>query len=726
MKCLLGSTILACALLPLSPLNAQSITVARNAALGSQVTVTGIVTNGPSLGGIRYLQDDGAGIAAFPGSGSVPGFSPPQGANITVTGTLAMFNGLLEITPIASFNINSTGNPLPAPLLITPNGLNEDVESRLVRINGVHFTGSGNFTSGTWNISTGPESTNIYLAAGHPLIGTPVPQGPVDITGIASQHDNNPPYLSGYQLLPRGSADITPHAQIAILPPVVQDQLVPDGFTLNWSTNISGTTEAFYGPTPAYGAHSTGMPGTTHQLQLTGLQPASFHYVLPFSVDGSDTAFAAPMYCSTASTSSGAIKVYFTKNTDTSVSSGEDAIGLFGNTDDTLKAYVDRAQHTLDVAMYNTNSQVLVQAVNAAHARGVQVRWIAEGGNANTALASLNAGIPVLYRQNSAGSGMHNKFFIIDAEDPQRAMVMGGSCNWTTQSFFLDFNNIVLIQDQALARCYRMEFEEMWGGSGPGPVPALSRFGADKTDNTPHLFNVGGVPVEVFFSPSDGTTARIQKAVDDAAANLRFALLIFTEYSLGQAVLAAHNRTGMVVQGDVEDVFAIGSRFTYLANNGVQMFSHAGEDGLLHHKYAIVDEGTAGDPLVVTGSHNWTASAENVNDENILVIHDARVANLFYQEWMARHNAVASLEEEAAAGFRLYPNPASDRIIVQFAQPPSGSSSLVLLDLQGRVVQQWEGLDGPVQIPVRQLPTGLHALQFRSAQGVWTERFMKE
>ncbi len=707
MKSLLRSALLACALLPFA-LHAQSIAAARNAAPGSQVTVTGIVTNGPSLGSIRYLQDAEAGIAAFPGSGSAPGFSPPQGANITVTGTLVQFNGLLEITPIASFTINSTGNPLPGPLLITPNGLNEDVESRLVRIIGVHFSGSGNFTSGTWGISNGPESTNIYLASGHPLIGTPVPQGPVDITGIASQHDNNPPYNSGYQLLPRGSADITPHAQIAILPPVVQDQLVPDGFTLNWSTNISGSTEAFHGTTTAYGAHSTGAPGTTHQLQISGLQPATFHYVQPFSVDGSDTAFAAPMYCSTASTSSGAIKVYFTKGTDTSVSSGEDAIGLFGDTDDTLKAYIDRAQQTLDVAMYNTNSQVLVQAVNAAHARGVQVRWIAEGGNANTALASLNAGIPVLYRQNSAGSGMHNKFFVIDAEDPQRAMVMGGSCNWTTQSFFLDFNNIVLIQDQALARCYRMEFEEMWGGSGAAPVPAESRFGADKTDNTPHLFNVGGVPVEVYFSPSDGTTAQIRKAIGNATESLRFALLIFTENSLGQAVLAAHDRPGMVVQGDVEDVFATGSRFTYLVNNGVEMFSHAGEDGLLHHKYAIVDEGTAGDPLVVTGSHNWTASAENMNDENILVIHDARVANLFYQEWHARHNAVMAVQEATPApGLRVWPVPANDLLHVQVA---NGAPALVQLhDATGREVYRQQA-NGATHISVGHLPGGVYSL----------------
>src|SRR5690606_4031550 len=191
----------------------------------------------------------------------------------------------------------------------------------------------------------------------------------------------------------------------------------------------------------------------------------------------------------------------FTRSVDTSVSTGTDAIALGSATDDTLAAWIDRARHTLDVAMYNTNSQVVVQAVNAAAIRGVQVRWIAEGNTANTALNSLQSAIPVLYRTDSVGSGMHNKFFVIHADAADSALVMTGSCNWTTGSFFLDDNNLVLIQDQALARGYRLEFEQMWGGSGPQPVPALSRFGADKSVVTPRLFNVGGTLVESFFSP---------------------------------------------------------------------------------------------------------------------------------------------------------------------------------------------------------------------------------
>lgn len=698
-----------CALLVPSATSAQSIAAARIAALGSQVTVSGRVTSGPSLGSIRYLQDADAGIAAYPGSGSVPGFSPQPGDAVTLTGTLTNYNGLLEITPITAFNVSGSGDPFPAPITVSPDGLGEPVESRLVRLEGVYFTGSGTFTPGTWTVQAGTQSAAVYLRSGHPLVGTPVPTATVDITGVVSQYDTDPPYTSGYQLLPRDAGDIIPHGSISILPPVAQSALATDGFTLGWTTNLPGSTEAFYGTTPGMGSHTViGGNGTAHNLPLSGLLPAAFYHVQVFSVADGDTAFAVPGLFSTASTSTGTIAVYFTKSVDTGVSSGTEAMGLFQATDDTLKAYIDRAQSTLDIALYNTNSSAVVAAVNDARGRGVQVRWIAEGNNSNTALDQLHPAIPVLYRTNSEGSGMHNKFMVIDAEDAQRAIVMGGSCNWTTQSFFDDYNNLVFIQDQALARCYRMEFEEMWGGSGPQPVPALSRFGAGKEDNTPHLFLIGGHLVESYFSPTDGMVARTVQLLDLAQQSVRLALYVFTDNDLGDAVLAAYERPGMLVQGDVEDVASIGSEFDYLTGQGIELFSHFSEPGLLHHKYAILDEGSTTDPLVITGSHNWTASASSVNDENTLVIHDATVANLFLQEWSARHQSVTDLPEDPDNGaHRAWPVPADQLLYVQ---PANGPAVITLHDAAGREVYRGTAM-GTTGIPTGDLPVGIYLLQ---------------
>jgi phosphatidylserine/phosphatidylglycerophosphate/cardiolipin synthase-like enzyme len=254
---------------------------------------------------------------------------------------------------------------------------------------------------------------------------------------------------------------------------------------------------------------------------------------------------------------------------------------------------------------------------------------------------------------------------------------------------------------------------------------ALSRFGADKTDHTQHLFNVGGVEVQSFFSPTDGTTAHIVDALNTADHNLRIAMYTFTQNDLGDAVLAAHDRPGVLVQGDVEDVDASGSEFNWLVSHGVELYSHLNEPGLLHHKYAIIDEGTGSDPLVVTGSHNWTATAEAVNDENTLIIHDATIANLFYQEWNARHNAVAGIDEAGARNtMDAWPVPARDQLHVSF--PDAHSHEVILTDVMGRIVARTTAASSAT-LDVSDLPAGVYTLNCisRSARSQRTVMVMR-
>ncbi len=312
------------------------------------------------------------------------------------------------------------------------------------------------------------------------------------------------------------------------------------------------------------------------------------------------------------------IRVYFNQDTDPTVSSGTLATSLYAAMDDTIEAYIDRAQYTIDVAVYNANDFSIMYALNDARDRGVQVRYIAEGSNSNTGLASLHPAIPVLQRTDGLGSGMHDKFMSIDADHVELAWVWMGSTNWTQNGLFDDYNNMVFIQDQALALAYRTEFEEMWGSSGPQPDVANSRFGADKTDNTPHVFNVDGVIIESYFSPSDGTTAQIVDAIDAAQHSARAALFSFTNDDIGDALLAAHQRPGVTVQLDLEDAIYSGTEGWYLESNGVDVATHNTDNVQLHHKYAIIDEGSTDDPLVITGSHNWSWNAELINDENTL------------------------------------------------------------------------------------------------------------
>lgn len=49
-----------------------------------------------------------------------------------------------------------------------------------------------------------------------------------------------------------------------------------------------------------------------------------------------------------------------------------------------------------------------------------------------------------------------------------------------------------------------------------------------------------------------------------------------------------------------------------------------GGNGIMHDKFAIIDGQT-----VLTGSFNWTPSANYVNDENLLVLHSRRLADSY-------------------------------------------------------------------------------------------------
>ncbi|MEO8591074.1 MAG: phospholipase D-like domain-containing protein [Flavobacteriales bacterium] len=666
------------------------IAEARDLAVGTSVTVNGIVTSGNELGSVRYVQDGTAGIAVYPGTGSVIGFSPARGSDLTVTGTLTLYNGLLEIDPVTAFTVNSAGNALPAAQLITASQLDESRESELVRINGCVFADAGGtFTSGSWDFTSNGQSAIIYLKSGHPLIGSGIPAGSVDIVGITSQYSTDQPPVGGYQLLPRGAADLIASSTISLSGAVQQSNILPDGFTLDWPTNLGGDSHVSFGTTPTLGAQ-TAVAGNTlaHSVPLTGLQPATFYYAQCWSVLGTDTARSTIGLYSTASSVPGSITVYFNQTVDNSVATGALAIDLGGAIDDTLSAYIDRAQSTIAYAVYNTTTNSIVTALNDAYDRGVQVRVIAEGSNSNTALANLIAAIPRLYRTDGLGSGMHDKFLAIDADVPDAAHLITGSTNSTNQGFFEDANNLVIVRDQALTRAYREEFNEMWGSSGATPNVGNSRFGADKTDNTPHLFNVNGSLIESSFSPSDGTTARIAHAIHTADEHIEFALFAFTSSLLADALIDEQAQ-GRPVRGVLDTDQLDAWLMQYLVDGNIDVHTDGDVDGLLHHKYAIVDRDVpGGDPLVITGSHNWSYTAETINDENILIIHNAEVANLYYQEWNARWGlAVGARELTNDPGTLIVaPNPVNDVLHLLMNVASGEPTTLMVLDAAGRTV----------------------------------------
>ena len=634
----------------------QDIATARFQGVGATVTITGIVTNGDELGPIRYIEDGTGGLGLYDPTALA---GVVRGDEITVSGTLVDYNGLMEMTPVTLTSTISTGNSI-TPQLITPIQIGELTESELIQIDNVIFNSGGSlFTVGTHDFSSNGETGKIYIRTGSPLENSLIPMGPVTLIGISSQYTFNVPANDGYQILPRDSSDIIPTGNLLFTSGITQSNITTSSFDLRWTTSDSSTTACFYGTTSALG-NNLDFGGNTmsHTLSLTSLSDATIYYVQCYSVKGADTAFSNIGVYITASNSSGKIRPYFNHSVDVSYSSGVDAQNISTYFNDTIKAYMDLAQNTLDICVYNASDATIAGAINDAHNRGVQVRYIADDDVVNSMISSLDPNIPVVYRDNSVAGIMHNKFIIVDANSTNNSWIMGGSTNWTNPSnLFNDYNNIIFIQDKSIAQAYTTEFNEMWGGV----------FGSNKEDNTPHLFNVNGTDVEVYFSPSDQTTSHILQFIHNVDYSLEFGLLSFTRDDIGSSIIDKEGEFGVNIRGIIEMQNGTGSEYDNLINGGVNVRSHMGVTHSFHHKYAIADVGvSASDPTVLTGSHNWSSNAENSSDENTIIIHDQTIANIYLQEFEKRWGELISTNtnEISDLKIKIFPNPSLGKVTI--------------------------------------------------------------
>ncbi len=486
--------------------------------------------------------------------------------------------------------------------------------------------------------------------------------------------------------------------------------------SFSWQNLPEKDVELEYGETEALEA------GCVAGLALENLKPGTAYHVKAKHTTPTGQYHTSTGLFSTASRLPGEIKVYFNQWVDNDASDIADAVHAPAF-EDSIIAWIDAAENKLDVCMYNTGSLPVVDAINAAKTRGVAVRYIAADntGTNNSELSSLDPDIPLLQRPSDDGV-MHNKFLIIDAGTEASATVVTGSANHTGNSLHADYNNMVFIKDHALAQAYQLEFEEMWGSSGDNPDPGNALFGEAKTDNTPHIFNIGGTDVELYFSPSDNTTAQIEQAILSAGTNMQFAVLTFINNTLGDAAIAAHD-AGVDVKGIIENIYYFGSEYYSLQNAGIDVHSHFDEPHFLHHKYGIVDAGNPeSDPLVITGSHNWTNSAEDKYDENTLIIHDAEIAGMYYEEFMARYAELVglTLENSKAEKHTIYPNPCRNEFTIE---SENTILNVVIYDADGKQVFEKRNVNAcQSKQKTAGFPPGVYCIRVITGKGDFTTK----
>lgn len=706
------------------PCSSSSSSLCYSEADCSTVTVQGIVTNGGELGPIRYIQDATGGIGIY--NPSVANSLSP-GDVVTVSGQLTEYNCLLEITDETSFTytLNSSG-AVPEPANVSAQaGFTETYEGQLVRIEAVQFTSAGLAFNGNNNYNIEDIDGNTYQVRinsnSTTIVGALIPSGFLNVVGILSQ------FQGSYQLLPRTFSDFEFLGTAPVFTSSVnQTNLTTNSFTLEFETLNNGNTTVHYGLTPdlELGTVTDDVFATSHSIDVSGLEPGNIYYVQVESTSPEgDVSFSAVLAMATVSLSSGYIKVYFNRPVDTSVSTGVDAIYLNQAIPDTLIAYIDRAQETIDLAAYTfDNENAIVDALVAAQARGVQIRIVADSGINPTVLASL-PGSKVL-RPGSLPGIMHNKFVIIDAfsDNPNEPIVWTGSTNFTDQQITVDPNSVIIFQDQSLAKGYTLEFEEMHSGV----------FSTSKTDNTPKNYLIGGVRVESYFSPTDPMNSIIINTVRSADYDLYFSLLTFTRTDIAYAI-EDEIYDGNFAAGTIDQITSAEAQEVYLILSD-KMGEHLRVDvnsAIHHHKYLIVDPNLPGsDPTVLVGSHNWSNSAAFRNDENTVVVHSTSIANQYYQEFVKRYIEYGGTElvdsivfvrnvQLPIANISVYPNPTTSSLQVQYhVQSTEQNLPIQISNSLGQVV--YTGVldvkNGNNQsVNVSQLGTGLYFLRAGNA-----------
>lgn len=290
--------------------------------------------------------------------------------------------------------------------------------------------------------------------------------------------------------------------------------------------------------------------------------------------------------------------------------------GLRGGPDAHLAQAIEAARLSVDIAAMDLDLWSLRDALIEAHRRGVSVRMVTESDYLDTAeIEELKeAGIPLLGDRREGL--MHNKFVVIDRQE-----VWTGSMNFTLNGAYRNDNNLVRLRSAQLAENYTREFEEMF---------LQDAFGPGSPADTPYpSLRVDGSLVEVFYSPEDGTANRLLELIAEARHSLYFLAYSFTSDDIARAIIT-RARAGVSVAGVLDAGQAgsnTGGEYENLREAGLDVRLD-GNPNRMHHKLIIIDG-----EIVVTGSYNFSRSAETRNDENTMVIHNAEIARRFVEEF---------------------------------------------------------------------------------------------
>lgn len=300
--------------------------------------------------------------------------------------------------------------------------------------------------------------------------------------------------------------------------------------------------------------------------------------------------------------------------------------------DRALAWWLRQATTSIDLAVYSLDAKEVADALVAAHAAGVAVRVVVDDDNGAAAPGSrvealLAAGVPV---EDDADGGrlMHHKFAVVDGR-----RVWFGSANASTYDGAANANHSLIFDAPAFAALLGAEFDRLWAGG----------FHDDK--GAARTLTLAGGAATLYLSPerTGAVEDEIIRLIQGADHEIFVSLFAFTRQPIADALERRCGEVDLVIVLDQQALTSRDAVSLDLCAGGTLLADAVQPTGgldwplTLHHKYMVIDgRHPESDPVVVTGSMNWSQNGVFRNDEATLVWHHAAAASVFVQEFAAR------------------------------------------------------------------------------------------
>jgi len=287
-------------------------------------------------------------------------------------------------------------------------------------------------------------------------------------------------------------------------------------------------------------------------------------------------------------------------------------------------AFINSAQHSLDICVYNISDPDILRGIESLSGDGVKVRVITDDSNRvfleETAIVYDHEGL------------MHNKYMVADSEK-----VWFGSTNLSQTSLEEHENNVIISDDQGLIEAFESNFRQCYSG----------KF---KEKRNP-------LEDEIAFSPEEDTFGRIIETLSKAKKSVKIAMFAFTDKRIVNylKVLSVHGVEIQVILDRDWNLTNVYSSLEALSQFTTTQLDYC--DALLHEKFLIVD-----DKILLTGSYNYTLSAESKNDEFLFETTKKEIVEAFIKHFRTLRNGPHPVSQ-APAGSLACPETTALRLL---------------------------------------------------------------